>query len=135
MPASDDRRRRQRRPFAAVLLAGLVAAGAAQASDLPVGGAVAAMARKDARPVSIRVQWGGGKPQAWNGSITVVAATPGALPEWRTICAEPDAAAMVHEADGAILVHQPRPVAADGVELSIADWRTARLREIGRAHV
>jgi len=128
MPAPDDRRRRHLRPLAAVLLAGLVAAGAAQASDLPVGGAVAAMARKDARPVSIRVQWGGGKPQAWNGSITVVAATPGALPEWRTICAEPDAAAMVHEADGAILVHQPRPVAADGVELSIADWRTARLR-------
>ena len=128
MPASDDRRRRQRRPFAAVLLAGLVAAGVGQASDLPVGGAVAAMARHDARPVSIRVQWGGGTPQAWNGSVTVVAATPGAMPEWRTICTEPDAAAMAHEADGAILVHQPRPVAADGVELSIADWRTARLR-------
>ena len=128
MPASDDRRRRQRRPFAAVLLAGIVAAGVGQASDLPVGGAVAAMARHDARPVSIRVQWGGGTPQAWNGSVTVVAATPGAMPEWRTICTEPDAAAMAHEADGAILVHQPRPVAADGVELSIADWRTARLR-------
>lgn len=128
MPASDDRRRRQRRPFAAVLLIGLVAAGAGQASDLPVGGAVAAMARQDARPVSLRVQWGGGKPQAWSGSITVVAAPPGVLPEWRTICTEPDAAALVHEADGAIIVHQSRPVATDGVELSIADWRTARLR-------
>jgi hypothetical protein len=128
MPASDDRRRCQRRPFAAVLLIGLVAAGAGQASDLPVGGAVAAMARQDARPVSLRVQWGGGKPQAWSGSITVVAAPPGVLPEWRTLCTEPDAAALVHEADGAILVHQSRPVATDGVELSIADWRTARLR-------
>lgn len=128
MPAADDRRRRPLRPFVAVLLTGLLAAGTGQASDLPVGGAVAAMARQDARPVSIRVQWGGGTPQAWNGSITVVAAPPSAMPEWRTICAEPDAAAMVHEADGAILVHQPRPVATDGVELSIADWPSARLR-------
>lgn len=128
MPAPDDRRRHHFRPCAAVLLTGLLAVGTGQASDLPVGGAVAAMARQDARPVSIRVQWGGGKPQAWRGSITVGAATPGASPDWRTICAEPDAAAMVHEADGAIFVHQPRPVAADGVELSITDWRTARLR-------
>ncbi len=126
MPQSDARRRR--RPFVVALLLGFAAAGPALASELPVGGAVAAVARQDARPVSIRVQWGGGKPQAWVGSITVVGAAAGAVPEWRTICSEPDAAAMLHEADGAILVHQPRPVAVDGVELSIAEWRTARLR-------
>jgi len=125
MPPSDVRR--LLRTFAAaLLLAGAAAVGLA--SELPVGGAVAAVARQDARPVSIRVQWGGGKPQAWVGSITVVGATAGVVPEWRTVCSEPDAAAMLHEADGAILVHEPRPVATDGVELSIAEWRTARLR-------
>jgi hypothetical protein len=115
-------------PLLVVVVVGLIAAGVGRASDLPVGGAVAAVARQDARPVSIRVQWGGGKPQAWSGSIAVVGAAAGAVPEWRTVCAEPDAAAMLHEADGKIFVHQPRPVAADGVELSIAEWRTARLQ-------
>ena len=56
------------------------------------------------RPATIRVQWGGGTPHAWTGSVAVVATdAAGDAPlacEWRTLCTEPDAAAMVHEADG-----------------------------------
>ena len=82
------------------------------------------------RAVSVRVVWGGGTPQAWAGSIEVHA--PGGHPirlpfTWRTLSGEPDAAAAAHEVDGAIAVHQPRPVATDGVELTVADWQDARL--------
>jgi hypothetical protein len=82
------------------------------------------------RPVSVRVVWGGGTPQAWAGSIEVHA--PGGRPTrlpftWRTLSGEPDAAAAAHEAAGAIAIHQPRAIASDGVELSVADWQDARL--------
>jgi len=82
----------------------------------------------DARPVAIRVQWGGGSPRAWSGSIALRRDDgPLAARSWRTLCPEPDAAAMAHDAAGAIQVHQPRPVAGDGVEVVVADWRTARI--------
>jgi hypothetical protein len=119
---------RRHRVVAAALLFGLAVAGTGQAGELPVAGAVAAVARRDARPVSIRVQWGGGKPQAWTGSIAVIESGSATPPRWRTLCTEPDAAALVHEAAAAIVVHEPRAVTANGVELSINDWRTARLR-------
>ena len=113
---------------AALLLVGGGLRGSTAASDLPVAGALAAVARQDARPVAIRVQWGGGKPRAWTGSIAVVNGDTAGVPEWRTLSTDADAAALVHDAGRAILVHEPRPIAADGVELSIADWRTARLQ-------
>ena len=119
---------RRRFRVAALLLVGLVLRGSAAASDLPVAGALAAVARADSRPVAIRVQWGGGKPRAWTGAIAVTTAGAAAVPEWRTLCTEPDAAALLHDSGTEITVHQPRPIAADGVELSIAEWRTARLR-------
>ena len=85
-----------------------------------------------ARPVSVRVQWGGGTPQAWSGGIEVVTTSAGGsatrLPfEWRTLSSEADAAAMAHDADGAVLIHQPRPLAMDGIEITVDDWRAARL--------
>ena len=80
------------------------------------------------RPVAVRVQWGGGQPRAWSGTIAVVAepGTAAREPDWRTLCTEPDAAAMVHAEGGTLVVHQPRPVAADGVEIVVPDthgWR------------
>jgi hypothetical protein len=116
------------------LLTGIVACGVcrscvAVASELPVA-AVAATAATADRPVSIRVQWGGGKPQAWSGTIAVArAADPGSpLSEWRTLCSEHDAAAMMHDDGAAILVHEPRPVASDGVELVVRDIEGVSLR-------
>jgi hypothetical protein len=119
---------RRARSHALVLLAGLALRGGAVAGELPVAAAAVAGDRHDARPVAIRVQWGGGQPQAWSGSIAVVTTGADGVPEWRTLCAEPDAAAMLHDAGAAITVHEPRPIASDGVELSIADWQTARLQ-------
>lgn len=84
-----------------------------------------------ARPATIRVQWGGGTPQAWRGSVSVVTTGPaGDVPtlcEWRTLGTEPDTAAMAHEADGVIVVHQVRPLPGDGVELVVPDWQHCRV--------
>jgi len=80
------------------------------------------------RPISIRLRWGGGAPRAWSGRISL--ADPAAGPvafSWKTLGTEPDAAATAHEERGVILLHQPRPFAADGIELTVADWRQARL--------
>lgn len=85
------------------------------------------------RPVRVRVQWGGGEPQAWSGTIEVIdptavdAATRRLPVSWRTLSMEPDAAAFAHEASGMIHVHHPRAVDGDGLELSVGDWRRARL--------
>jgi hypothetical protein len=54
-------------------------------------------------------------------------ATP-AVAEWRTLCSDRDAAALVHEERGEIVVHEPRPVSVNGVELVLDDWRGRRLR-------
>jgi hypothetical protein len=119
---------------ALLLLVATAACGAsAFAADLaglmePASGAPAAARRS--RPVAIRVQWGGGTPRTWSGSIAAtVAGDPNAraAPAWRTLSPEPDAAAMAHDSAGVIHVHQPRPVASDGVEITVADWRTARI--------
>jgi hypothetical protein len=82
------------------------------------------------RPVAIRVQWGGGQPRAWSGTVSVVADAAHAplsmAPDWRTLCTEPDAAAMVHQRESALVVHQPRPIAIDGVEVvvpGVRGWR------------
>jgi hypothetical protein len=83
------------------------------------------------RPATIRVQWGGGTPHAWAGTVAVVAAgAAGDAPvtcEWRTLCTEPDAAAMAHEAEGTIVVHQTRPLSTDGVEIVVPDWQRCRI--------
>lgn len=88
-----------------------------------------AAAAEPGRPVSIRIRWGGGTPQAWSGQIELLPGGGGLrVPvEWRSLSGERDAAALAHDADGKIVVHQPRPIANDGVELSIRDWPTARL--------
>ncbi|MCE9630890.1 MAG: hypothetical protein K8S94_09295 [Planctomycetia bacterium] len=82
----------------------------------------------EARAVSIRIQWGGGTPQSWAGDIEVVGMPATRVPfTWRTLSVEADAAAMVTEVGGALVVRQPRAVANDGVELTVADWREARV--------
>lgn len=94
------------------------------------------------RPVRIRVQWGGGTPRSWTGRIVVQDAAPASLAEatggsadplsWQTLCREPDAAALAHSTPDGIAIHQHRPVANDGVELTIHDWPRARIRvELG----
>jgi hypothetical protein len=107
-------------------------AGAAAAEPLP------------ARPVSIRISYGGGTPQAWAGRIAVLptadaagqasprhdgtpVATPAVPFSWRTLCPEPDAAALACDAGGGIAIAQPRPVGNDGVEITVRDWRRSRL--------
>ncbi|MFM7243702.1 MAG: hypothetical protein ACKO40_05935 [Planctomycetaceae bacterium] len=101
-------------PLAAADLAGMIRPQAGEAAEV--------------RPVAIRVHWGGGAPRAWSGTITLVRDTgPSAVRSWRTLCPEPDAAAMAHDAAGAIQIHQPRAVANDGVEIVVAEWRTARI--------
>ncbi len=81
------------------------------------------------RPVTIRIRWGGGTPQAWGGRIEVLASDAGPPPswDWRMLSTQADAAAAIHDADGRILVSQPRPTANDGVELTIQEWHRARL--------
>ena len=97
-------------------------------------GMAAAVAEDSVRPVRIRVQWGGGTPRGWSGQIITTdrggqsaAAGPQQL-VWQTLCREPDAAAHAHSTADGIAVHQLRPVAIDGVELTIHDWPRARLR-------
>jgi len=99
---------------------------------MPVG-MTAALADEGVRPVRIRVQWGGGTPRGWSGQISVISGADRSGPieqrlDWQTLCREPDAAALAHATPAGIAIHQARPVASDGVELTIHDWPTARLR-------
>jgi len=96
-------------------------------------GMTAALADEGVRPVRIRVQWGGGTPRGWSGQISVLSGVDRSGPieqrlDWQTLCREPDAAALAHATPAGIAIHQARPVASDGVELTIHDWPTARLR-------
>ena len=81
-------------------------------------------------PLTIRITWGGGKPRNWSGAIRLVrtdasAVAPGL--DWRLLSTASDAATTMHVESDTILVHEPRPFDFNGVELSIDDWRTARL--------
>ncbi|MFM8736018.1 MAG: hypothetical protein ACKOC8_12605 [Pirellulales bacterium] len=112
-----------------LLAVAVSAAGLVRASDI----GVMMLPDTGARPVRVRLQWGGGEPQAWSGTIEVIEpavadAAARRLPcAWRTLSSESDAAAFAHEAAGVIQVHHPRAVAGDGIDLTVADWRTARL--------
>ena len=83
------------------------------------------------RPVTIRVNWGGGKAHAWSGSIRLVPAEGEANPaedlRWQTLCGDADAAATAHAAGNTIFVHEPSRRGSDGVELVIPRWRGARI--------
>jgi hypothetical protein len=85
----------------------------------------------EARPLVVRVNWGGGTPQAWTGTVEIVPAAAPGTPRpplvWRTLSAEADAASHAHQAAHAVLVHQPRAIASDGVELTVDEWQGARL--------
>jgi len=83
------------------------------------------------RPVSIRVNWGGGKAHAWSGSIRLVPAEGEANKaedlQWQTLCGDADAAATAHAAGDTIFVHEPSRRSGNGVELVIPRWRGARI--------
>ena len=83
------------------------------------------------RPVTIRVNWGGGKAHAWSGSIRLVPTEGEANPaedlRWQTLCGDADAAATAHAAGNTIFVHEPSRRGSDGVELMIPRWRGARI--------
>ena len=87
------------------------------------------------RPVSIRVNWGGGKARAWSGVIRLVPAEGEANQaddlhkdiQWQTLCGDADAAATVHAVDRTIFVHEPSRRSGNGVELVIPRWRGARI--------
>jgi hypothetical protein len=83
------------------------------------------------RPVTIRVNWGGGKAHAWSGTVRLVPAGGEAdQPEelqWQTLCGDVDAAATAHSAGNTIFVHEPIRRGGDGVELVIPRWRGARI--------
>jgi len=96
-----------------------------------VAGCAVAPGVVEARPLVVRVNWGGGTPQAWNGTVEIVPATAPGAPRpplvWRTLSAEADAASHAHQGAGAVLVHQPRAIAGDGVEITVDQWQGARL--------
>jgi hypothetical protein len=83
------------------------------------------------RPVTIRVNWGGGKAHAWSGSIRLVPAEGEAKPvedlQWQTLCGDVDAAATAHAVGGTIFIHEPSRRSGNGIELVIPRWRGARI--------
>ncbi|MCS5680523.1 MAG: hypothetical protein NZ603_11575, partial [Acidimicrobiales bacterium] len=91
-----------------------------------------AVAGPGVRPVSLRINWGGGTPRAWAGRLAIQRpgeTTARPLPSsWRTLSTEPDAAALAHETATGLAIHQPRPIADDGIEITVADWQDARLQ-------
>ena len=108
---------------------------AADARDLPLPAPVPAAPPQSApaaRPVTLHIQWGGGTPRAWAGRITLGAADAGGhgggIGEWRTLSPDRDAAMRVHAEGNAVVVHEPRPTAFDGVEVVLDDWRGRRVR-------
>jgi hypothetical protein len=117
-----------------LLTAALVAAwlpSATRAADLATAMAPPVAPVSDGRPLTVRITWGGGQPRAWTGRIAIVNAADAAGAAepvtWRTLSPEPDAAAFVHEQSQSLEVHQPRPIASDGVEVSVRDFRGRRL--------
>jgi hypothetical protein len=91
--------------------------------------ATAVMAGDTTRPVSIRVRWGGGTPQAWTGRIEVAATDNGPPPrfEWETLSGQRDAAATTFLHGGSIVIRQSTATATDGVEITVHEWHRARL--------
>ena len=83
----------------------------------------------EARPLVVRLQWGGGTPQAWAGTVEVVgdARPDRPAPAWRTLSTDPEAAAHAHDSAHGVVVHQTRAVASDGIEITVDDWKAARL--------
>jgi hypothetical protein len=82
----------------------------------------------------VRIEWGGGRPRAWAGEITVVSprAPAAALPPWRLSSRAADAASTVHAEAATLHVHDPRPRETNGVELDIESWDDARI--VARLH-
>lgn len=83
-------------------------------------------------PVTIRIEWGDGRPRAWGGTICVVDAesSRGQPPpplRWQMLCDDADAAASIHADGNTLFVHDTRPREHNGVECGITDWRTARI--------
>lgn len=117
----------------------LVAAACTAVATLPVhaqpaGGEAAPVAGP---PLAVRIEWGGGKPRAWLGEISIVSPRPPASagPVWRLLSRDADASATVHAEAATLHVHDPRPRTGNGVEVDVEAWADARivvrLRDVG----
>ena len=107
-----------------VILCASVAIGVCAAAAVGLAQAVSPEA-----PIRLRITWGGGTPAARTGQIELV--DPGTPPQavvWRLLSADAGALATMHEAGGVIEIHEPRGLEMNGVEITVADWRRARLR-------
>lgn len=96
---------------------------------LAIAAATAAAAEPASPSVRLRVSWGGGKPAARAGRIELL--DPGTAPAataWRLLSSEPLALSTLHDAGGAIEIHEPRGLDMNGVEIAVVDWQRARLR-------
>ena len=97
-------------------------------------------------PVTLRVVWGGGRPRIWSGSIRVEGAVrqPAGLSAdevsgtgpaeertglsgWRLLSPDADALQRMHSTQQGITIHQQQPCVLDGVEVSVGNWRSARI--------
>lgn len=90
-------------------------------------------------PVRLRVEWGGGDPQVWQGRIELI--RPAASPwrgragtaaanglDWRLLATGPAAVRGLHRDGTALVVANEQPQLGGAIELMIADWQSARLR-------
>lgn len=80
-------------------------------------------------PVTIRVEWGDGRPRAWTGTIELVGGSDGGgdTLAWQSLCGDADAAASIHAVGSVLHVHDPRPREQNGVAIAVEAWRSARL--------
>ena len=106
---------------------------------LGMGAMAAAESARPAEPppIRLRVEWGGGEVRAWSGRIELLAPPAGrfsaARPpqptlDWSLLSSSPASGCALHQEGNALVIHEPQPQAAGGVELQICEWATARLR-------
>ncbi|MFM7034911.1 MAG: hypothetical protein ACKOYJ_06955 [Planctomycetia bacterium] len=81
-------------------------------------------------PVMIRVEWGGGRPRAWAGTIRVIDEPQGPAGDgilWQSLCADADAAASIRAAGDMLHLDDPRPRDTNGIQCVVQRWQTARI--------
>lgn len=110
----------------AVVAAACLAVAAVPVHAQPAVGAAAPVGDP---PLAVRIEWGGGKPRAWAGEITIVSPrSPSSVGTgWRLLSRDADAAATVHAEAATLHVHDPRPRGSNGVEVDVDAWADARI--------
>lgn len=111
----------------------VLAVGSCQLCSTAIGAAA------EPPPIRLRVEWGGGDNRAWQGRLELV--QPAASPwrgrkgsdatqglQWRLLSGRPAAVCGLRQAGNALIIADEQPQPGSGVELSIGDWRSSRLR-------